>query len=206
MAFIDLPYGIKLVFTFSKDGQICINVMWCTKSSPVAVTSTDLANALLSMQAYWNALRSSIMAGTTATQFEAIDWSVSDGAIATNASPTNPAGALGGNNVANNVSMALTLITGQRGRSRRGRSYIVGLGQSDFASANVLSVAAGADIVAAYQVLKTSLNGYNLVPVVASFISDGAPRVSGIGTAITAVGFTDGFVDSQRRRLPGRGI
>lgn len=42
---------------------------------------------------------------------------------------------------------------------------------------------------------------------VVSFIEDGAPRVGGpISFGVTGILFVDDVVDSQRRRLPGRGI
>jgi len=205
MAFIPLPYGIKLEFSFNKDGQVCVNVFWCTKSSPVAVTSTDLDNALAAMRTWWSNYRSNVTTSTILTGLLATDWSVEDGIQSTDLAPPTPGGLLGGANVANNVTMALSFVTGRRGRSRRGRAYLVGLGAADFASANVLNVSAASDIANAYQAYKTALNGYNLVPVVASFETAGAARTVGQATAITKVGFTDGFVDSMRRRLPGRG-
>jgi hypothetical protein len=48
-----------------------------------------------------------------------------------------------------------------------------------------------------------NLAGYNLV--VLSRISEGVPRDLALAQAVTGILTTDLFIDSQRRRLTGRG-
>lgn len=111
----------------------------------------------------------------------------------------------------NNTTLTVSFRTAQRGRSFRGRNYFVGLchNQVDNNTVNPTSVAAIAD---GYSEL---LNVGDVVSsarwIVASRFSgidgDGhpIPRVSGVTTDIVAVSIVDPVIDSQRRRLPGRG-
>lgn len=104
----------------------------------------------------------------------------------------------------NNVAFVVTKRTALRGRSYRGRIYVAGLTEGAVTGSVV-----AASVVTAY------LNAYNLIKSfstagaawtmqVVSRHQGGVPLINGIATDVT--GFTsDGVVDSQRRRLPGRG-
>lgn len=205
MAFISLPYGIKVEIAFTKDGQICLNVMWCAKLSPITVNSTDLDNVLSAVGTLWSGLRSDAASNVFLSSIKATDWSVADGIQAENLAPATPSGLSSTGFLDNSVTIAVALKSAQRGRSRNGRFFIVGMTGNQLASPNVLNAGTAADIIAAYQAYKTALNGFGLAPVIASFVTGGAPRAVGLGTAVASVGFTDGTLDSQRRRLPGRG-
>jgi hypothetical protein len=205
MAFISLPYGVKVEFSFTKDGQTCINVMWCTKIIPSAIIPADLTAIVNAGQTWWNALRSAINSGTSITSIIAQDWSVPDGASGSILTPASPAGGVIGTALPNNDTIALTMRTGLRGRTRHGRIFLIGLGQAELAGENTLNAPTALDVTNAFQSWKTALNTAGFAPVVASFQYNLAPRAVGQGTAITQVGFTDGTLDSMRRRLPGRG-
>jgi hypothetical protein len=105
-----------------------------------------------------------------------------------------------------NVTLAVKFSTGLSGRSRKGRAYHIGLGESD-----VIRDTVGDDsltrILAAWSLL---LPGGGVLAetvhwVVVSYCGDGEWREAGLISAITAVN-ADNTVDSQRRRLLGRGI
>lgn len=105
----------------------------------------------------------------------------------------------------NSVTLAIKFLTGGRGRSSRGRNYIVGL-HVDAVSNNEVNPVHAAQYIDAYNLLREPTvitNG--AVHVVVSRFEDGAPRSPGIAQPVTGVSFTDFIVDSQRRRLPGRG-
>lgn len=205
MAFVSLPYGIKLEFNFTKDGQLCVHVMWCAKLSPITVNPTDLAAAAAAGQAWWNALRPSISNAVVLNDIVSTDWSVADGIQNILTPVANP---FGGNTinavVENNVALAASLLTGKRGRSQRGRNFLFGFTNAQKNGQNTITATFASQIVAAYQAMKTSMNGNGLAPVVASFVTNGAPRTVGQGTAILGIGI-DATTDSMRRRLPGRG-
>lgn len=115
------------------------------------------------------------------------------------------AGSHSGGSLPNNVTLATKLATGLTGRSRRGRSYLVGLpltqletGSQTVADSYItLLQGAFADLLTALAV-----EGFNLA--VLSLVSGGVPRTEGLLTDVTSV-VTNDVVDSQRRRLPGRG-
>lgn len=115
-----------------------------------------------------------------------------DGNIASQAAPGN-------------VSWCVKLVTGLTGRSRRGRSYFVGLAESSLVG-NHVSEATIDLIVDAWVDLKdVILPGIAAELVVVSRISGGELRPTGLVTPVTTISYTDSVVDSQRRRLPGRG-
>jgi hypothetical protein len=102
------------------------------------------------------------------------------------------------------VTLCLSLRTSGRGRSSRGRQYISGLSEGSIID-NAWDSTKAAEVVTAFQAYQNSMNlaGYNLV--VLSRISEGNPRDLALAQAVTGILTTDLFIDSQRRRLTGRG-
>jgi hypothetical protein len=103
----------------------------------------------------------------------------------------------------NNVALCVTLLTALAGRSYRGRSYMPGLAEG-FVTLSEISSATAAVYADNYVTLVDDLSteGYELV--VTSFQAGGVPRVTAVSTPVVAIGVNT-TVDSQRRRLPGRG-
>lgn len=106
----------------------------------------------------------------------------------------------------NNTTIAIKFNTQGRGRSSRGRNYIIGLVETVVTNNEVSAVHAAA-LQAAYQELFLTLGDMTnpWVWVVYSRFADGNPRATGLAQAVSSVSFSDRIVDSQRRRLPGRG-
>lgn len=105
----------------------------------------------------------------------------------------------------NNVTVAVKWTGGLTGRSQRGRTYHVGLTEAQV-EGDAVSVVSGAVILASYQAIlsaiSTAILGAKLVIV--SYISGGVPRTVGQTTDVLT-GSLDLTIDSQRRRLAGRG-
>jgi hypothetical protein len=203
--FIPLPYGVKMIFEWTEDGQICINVMWCAKLSATAVTLSDLVNIVTDMDQYRTNLRSMETSSKQVQKLTAIDWSVEDGQQSVLLPGANLFGANSGDRTPNNVAIVQSLKSGYTGRSRNGRSFMSGITETMLTANNLVSAATAAAYAAAYQTFKTALNADGYTPIVASFVSNGAPRVTALGTAITTL-IIDQPTDSMRRRLPGRGV
>lgn len=105
----------------------------------------------------------------------------------------------------NNDTICVSLRTGFRGRNARGRLYWLGL-TIEQVSTNTLDTTPSANIVAAVESLRTNITGASATWVVVSRFNNGVLRPEGPVTfPITTVLLTDNVVDSQRRRLPGRG-
>lgn len=120
-------------------------------------------------------------------------------------------GGVAGDAVSNNVSYTISFRTGLTGRSFRGRNYVPGLPVTSVAG-NTIAAGTRTALLAFYDGLR-SLGGDNGIAwVVVSRFSgvdpttgDPIPRTTGVTTVIQSVGTFDVTVDSQRRRLPGRG-
>lgn len=123
-----------------------------------------------------------------------IDRAFSPIIVGKTASPAMPA----------NVTFCVKLGSNYAGRSRRGRTYWIGLSEAHITGNFVISVT-----VAGIQTTLQNLNidlltqGWRLV--VLSRYEDGAERSTGLATPITSFTAIDSRVDTQRRRLPGIG-
>lgn len=125
-------------------------------------------------------------------------------------SPPFP-GSTGGANLPNNSAYVVTFLTAGRGRSKRGRNYIAGLTVNDEADPNRVNTTFRTGLLAFYDAYLAlcATNSVELV-VVSRFSGvdgDGRPIPRAAGVVTDVIGFTtfDTVLDSQRRRLPGRG-
>jgi hypothetical protein len=102
------------------------------------------------------------------------------------------------------VTFCLSLRTEASGRSFRGRKYVAGVPQTKVAGNQIVSAWAG-DILTAMNDLIAVLSALNQVLTVVSRVADGIDRITAVTTAVANVTYTDLNIDSQRRRLTGRG-
>lgn len=103
----------------------------------------------------------------------------------------------------NGTAVVVKWTTAARGRSYRGRTYHFGLTQSQV-TLNNLEPAARTAIGASYNTMFTQMQARGWPMVVASRVNNGVLRTTGVATVITGWSI-DPVIDSQRRRLPGRG-
>lgn len=113
-------------------------------------------------------------------------------------------GAVGVNSMPGNATFCLSLRTAFVGRTRRGRMYTIGMDESQ-QSAGVVSSTYRNNWITLLEQLKAAAGAANWIWVVASFWSGGVERATGLVTPVESVIAVDDFVDSQRRRLQGRG-
>lgn len=144
-------------------------------------------------------------ADLTLVEVEARDLSTEGGLSAVRT--INPAVA-GGNieaSLPNNVAFCVSFRTARTGRSYRGRTYVAGIPEGRVVK-NTLDAAVVTTLVTAFSDLALTDSyieqGYL---VVASRFNQGVRRPTGVATRVTGVLAIDPIVDSQRRRLPGRG-
>jgi len=120
---------------------------------------------------------------------------------------TAPSPVPGGANSASepgNVSFCVSKRTGQSGRSFRGRTYVAGV-PVVFRTGNSVDGNWASDVLASLNELITILNTFNQVLVVVSKIADKVERLIPITTQVINFTYADLNIDSQRRRLTGRG-
>jgi len=202
MPFVPMPNIVQVEIIGRKDGQnienrIFVDVLAAPSSADV-ISLADTVGVWMT-SSYKTILPSSVQL----LQATATDMSVAEGFQHTTAASV--AGTKEGP-LPNECSMALSLRSDQRGRSARGRLYILGLPGNDRATENTMSGPWLSDAIAAGNALRTAITGLGFVWVVVSLVSNKVPRPGGpVYFPITTVLFTDNVIDSQRRRKPGVG-
>lgn len=196
----------RLVSFGSLDGQLISNVTYWGRAGEAVVW--DETSLLALCEAYGAWLTGSLMPllanSYTVSQLQATQMKA-DGAAQANFVPVSPI--VGGNvnpALPNSVAACVTISTGLSGRSFRGRMYIAGLTES-MAAMSRINAADVADINGAVSDLVTNevFAAFNLG--VYSKVHAGQKRLTGLFTPATGVALRDNVIDSQRRRLPGRG-
>lgn len=195
--------AVQVDMTWIWDGQRCQNVIhYAVDSPPTPVNMTGLGNAIVA----------AVTAGYLAflpTSLSLVEVKVTD--LHTQISPavfvTSGLPKTGTNvspSLPNNCAMVITKRTALRGRSYRGRWYQMGLVEAQV-NANAITPTYQGHYLAFLSSLLTFTTGGEVFDMaVVSKKQGGNWLTQGIVTPVT--GFTtDGLVDSQRRRLPGRG-
>jgi hypothetical protein len=201
MPFIPVPNVAMVELLYTQDDQKMENTLYFENENPwSAIGLTTLAEEII---AWWttnirpNVSNTVTFRGVKATSLEsetAPAVEVPSGLAGGGTSPAMP----------NNVTAAIKFLTALRGRSFRGRNYIVGLMDEAVSQNDLSTITAGNYSNGYLELLDTSVitNG---IWVVVSRFTNGDPRTTGVSEPVTGVTFTDFTVDSQRRRLPGRG-
>lgn len=202
MAFIPVPNGMSLCFDMVTDGQ---NWQFCLTARKVAgaPTAADLTAVAGLMGSWWtNTMKPLLTAQAVLRQVRVTDLTVQGGPqeIVTK----NEAGTGAGSSAPLGTPIVVSLRTAKRGRSYRGRSYISGFSNGTFTdSVNVTSTMAN-NLASALATFVTTLIAQGFPAVIASRQHNGAVTNPAQTNDITAL-IADTHVDSQRRRLFGRG-
>lgn len=104
----------------------------------------------------------------------------------------------------NNVCICVSFRSAARGRSSRGRNYVSGLGVSDV-TGNEFDQNLLDNLVDGYSFLISDPIDLTTDWVIISRFTGGSPRTEGYIYQVQSVVAVDNTIDSQRRRLPGRG-
>jgi len=115
------------------------------------------------------------------------------------------AGTNGGSAMPNNVAACISLKSTSRGRSARGRSYICGIPNEALIAPSEINTTYQAALEAAWSDALSAGADDGWTPVVASRFTGGVARTTGVTFPIVTIAMFDNVLDSQRRRLPGRG-
>jgi hypothetical protein len=203
MAFIPTASTVRVDALQDLDGQHCENTLWYfSAGDSIDVTwMIALGTAINSIfttffppfhPSEW-VYRGCVVTDQSSESAPAVN-------VVTSATPgTNESDMLPGN-----VSWAIKFSTTGRGRSSRGRNFFCGLPRDQVNNNALDSIFAGSVISAYEQFLIPTLD-LDAALVVVSHQLAGAPRSAGLAQPVVAITYTDLTVDSQRRRLPGRG-
>lgn len=185
--------------------QVCENVFtFQLAAQPDAAMLTTLANRVMQ----WISEDASNLYhdGYQLQKVAAHDMTVQEG-VGVEVTPTGAgiAGKDATGHTPNNVTFAIKHSTGFRGRSRRGRTYWLAIPRGVLQpNSNFLNDTYVANVVASMGRLLAAMHTLGADMVVVSKRHDNAWRTAALVTPVT--NFTaDDAVDSQRRRLAGRG-
>jgi hypothetical protein len=203
MAFIPVNNCVMAELRFTLDGQKVENTLYFQRASawtaPLGVLLGD------HLYTWWvDNMAASLTDSLTLDSVHVTDLTAVDGFAVDFVPDVAETGVVGATSVPNNCAICISFRTEARGRTGRGRNYIMGMPQTHV-TLNTLDTADGIAFVAAYNALPTVAGASAATWVVVSRFLDSLPRDIGITRSITTVILLDLTIDSQRRRLPGRG-
>jgi len=197
----------KLEYRFR--GQQCFNDLWFLKEAG-SISLLDMVGLANDVQSKWgDNIVDQLSGDLTLLRTIVRDMSIENGLEVISTEAAFPGGATDA--LPNNVAACVSLRTGFAGRHYRGRIYLPGIPRSavseneyitDFMNGMLLQLSAftGPDAMSVGWQLVVVARQQTLTPG-----ADPVPIPGGIVTPVQQFIFTDNVVDSQRRRLPGRG-
>lgn len=204
MAFHPVPACAKLVMEYNSNGQICQNTYWVQSTAPW--TDTTLEALVVAAEGWETATGSGLRGvGTALTKVIATDYAtagsfqVEDGPFIPGQSTSPP--------LPNSVTLSVKANTGLSGRDKRGRTYWIGMVEAFLNTASnnqAVNPAFITGVEAALAALGTAvatLTGAAHLVVAHRRHAD-AWLPAAVTYPILNWVCVDGFVDSQRRRLP----
>lgn len=204
MAFIPIPNSVKLSMEFVIAGQIVVVTLGFSRPTAVTTSQQDSLNSIV--KDWWDAdLKARFSNAIALHTVRNYDLSAADAPRRDFALSPTLAGGTGGLALPNNATIAITHYTGSRGRAYRGRNYWPGLASAEQSSATAFNGGLATFLISKMIVLANSAASGGWTHSVLSRYLNNQARVTGVATPVIAYG-ADSFIDSQRRRLAGRGI
>lgn len=202
MDFVPAQFVMQVELVGTLHAQVVENTLYVRRSTGWNQTQWDilasiveqLANDLsasLSQQLAWTRVDGTDLTSQTAPTYSTVFANPITGNLSSPALPGS-------------VAFCVSFRTAGRGRSSRGRNYVPGLAE-DQVTGNSLSLAVISGLLASYSAFNAALPDESMEWGVLSRVSGGLPRSAGLFQPVTSVVATDINVDSQRRRLSGRG-
>lgn len=205
MVFIPALNVAMVSWRYTQSGQQTENRTFFLRDG--TISPTNLAELAEACSDWWVAnLRDWSGVHLTLREVYAVDLTTVSSPSATHVETPAPVGVFPGTPLPNNVTLAVSFRTPGRGRSSRGRWFVTGLTETSLSSTlgQTVNIVYAAGILDAFVALNAALPA-GWTHVVVSFYSGGAARSEGVVIPITNYLLTDLTIDSQRRRLPGRG-
>lgn len=203
MPFIPASNTSRSVLEYQSEGQTLANVLWFAFETAITTAVLDTLNTAL--HTFWTShlkpqiggsvgLQRIVSTDQTTASSPSRELIISPAEFGTNVGPAMPL----------NVAICVTLRTGQRGRSFRGRTYLPGRVTTDENTPSTINLTTISNIITAMSWLLTPANVAGALWIVASHYTNKLPRATAIKTPVSAISIDTPF-DSMRRRLIGRG-
>ena len=212
MAFVPVPNTALVESVYMLDGQIVENTVYMTSVDPPTITTLaemiEFVNLTIREQLIPSLVSAIQLLRVVGTLIDVLDGLVY---VSTTSLPLS-----GGDTSAplpSNTTVCCSLRTDHSGRSFRGRNYIPGMPDAAV-TFNTVSVDFRNNVNHYFDVLRSGASELGWHHTVVSRFSGftivsgkkvPTPRVTGIATPVVNTLFVDNTIDSQRRRLPGRG-
>lgn len=201
--FIPVPNCVRSSMVYLLDGQVIVNTYHFRLNTDPSII--DMGNLNTALHTWYTAtLKPLLSPQTVLTQINTINLTTQNGPASVLSINPFEAGTGGANDMPANVTWCASLRTLNRGRNFRGRWYLPGLQANSVVAPSTIVTGFANSVIAALAQLMTPANVAGFAYVVVSRFLNNLPRGTGINTLITAV-TGDLTLDSQRRRLPGRG-
>ena len=207
MAFQPCPDAAQILVQMTMDSQLVENIFYVQKSGAWAAGDLQLIADTVdtwASGAYMPAVSPAVFYNRTIVR----DLTTSGAPQAVSTVHAGTQGSLSGSQVPNNAAFAIhrnSVVTGKHSKSR---VYTLGLTHDEMTSASVLSSSAANARKAVLDLLRTELLAMSGLVVTYGYlerIDGGAPLPTANFIVSTGHSYRDLYVDSQRRRLPGRG-
>ena len=205
MAFQPVPHVALVEMIFDIFEQTCENTLYFIHPGEEAWTGGSLAALGETMAVWWGeSLLDATSLDCTLREVKVTDLTTVTGLQVSNV--PNIVGTVNSPALPTNATLSVSFRTHLRGRSYRGRNYIVGLAEASVTGDAVLSSPL-AIVASAYAQIPDYLPELteDTAWVVVSREQDNAVLEVGVATEVTTVVIVDDSIDSQRRRLAGRG-
>jgi hypothetical protein len=201
--FVPVPYVVQLDAIYSQAGQFVENSHFYQHGT-TEPTMDDMSDLCADYVAWYVAYYAPLLpAQVSLVKLRCFSLSTQNSQGVEYATALPITGSLAnGVTLPNNVTYAVSWRTGLRGRSFRGRTYAIGLAKGHVLESSI-HPSAMPDIAMAWHHFR-SMAGEGWTFVVVSRFSGGGPRSIGVATPVYTFSI-DPNLDSQRRRLPGRG-
>jgi len=204
MPFIPAENTARIIMGFTQAGQQVMNQFYA--KFPTQPDKDDLsALAVVIKNWYVDFLEDLQSTSVSLVRIELTDITEEAGQQVIYTSGLPLSGNDNGTPLPNNVTVSTKLTTGFSGRSKRGRQYFIGLVNTQLADPNHLLTGMVTALQTAYSALIDAISDAGWTMVIASFISGGSPRITAELTEVISSS-VNATLDSQRRRLPERGI
>lgn len=202
MAFVEIPNGVLVEVRWTCEGSKCENT-FCVDmlETPSIGNMASLGTVVLGWvnDTYLPMLSENIFC----TEVLLTDATLEEGLQQT--IPVGVAGSVATEQMANEMSFCVSLRTGSRGRSKRGRWFMPPPLLTDRAGPNNVSTTYLNAAVAALQTLMDAIDTAGFAMSVASRQIDGVKLTVAVVTRYIAAIAVDSLLDSQRQRKPGNG-
>jgi len=201
--FIPAPLTARVRLVYSANGQVVENVFhW---KGDVPWTSSSIATLVDAVALNWNDSVRNELPGAVVLQYvEGTGLDTDAGPQVT--LPVGTGGALAGTILPNNVTIAIKFSTGLAGRSMRGRMYWPGLTEPEITGNQLNATPAANKVTRITSFFDEVETATGFTHVIVSYCSAHVWRTTAVVTPVITYLLTDTNLDSQRRRLTGRGI